>query len=102
MRGGDLNKIAEQTGVSKDVIEEVESHFYKMLRVYMRDPNLPTIKLKKFGVYRPYYNRVKYAIISAIDRIRAGKDVEESREELSTLWKVRDRLIRERKKNNYG
>ena len=89
--------IAERVGISEDQVSSIRSHFFRYLKSQLTSKEAPTIKLKHIGTFHPAYNRVKHLLLYKIKAIRDGIDVDQNKKDVSSLWKVRNSLIKQRK-----
>jgi len=98
----EIKRIADQTGMSEEVVSAVGTQFWYYLKESMRADDLPMIKVRYFGTFKPKYNRVKYAILTCIKNIREGKNPELYRKKLKRYWKARNELINSNQTKYYG
>ena len=85
-------KLAEELGISKVLVEVVVNHQFRFLKKEMQSPELPSILLHGLGTFRPRKGRVEFLIKKLIAKYRKEPNVEkqlELKEKIGYLWEVR-------------
>lgn len=102
LKRAQIEEIANRLGLSEYEVEDVEAHFFGFLKDCISSKDMPIIKIKNLGSFKPKYNKVKHGILHCIKNIRSGKFEEHNRERLKYLWSVRNNLIKNEQLKYYG
>ena len=85
-------KLAEELGISKVLVEVVVNHQFRFLKKEMQSSDLPSVLLHGLGTFRPRKGRVEFLIKKLIAKCRKETNVEkqlELKEKIGYLWEVR-------------
>lgn len=90
---GIIRNLSKKHGVSEEELTLIIDRFFLLLKSWVTDLRMPTIKITNLGTFKPSLKKIDNHIRKSICKIREGHPKSDMyRKRVSVLWQVRRRL----------
>lgn len=94
-----FDRVAQKNDIDVKYVKDIHDHFFRSMKNLMQTPMLPEIRISRFGTFRPSLASINKDIKLYIEQYHKGKmDYEEVCICVSSLWPIRQSLIKEKLK----
>ena len=85
----DIEGLARHLEISEYKANKFYNELFRMIQIETSNPTLPTIHLQGWGKLYVKKITIDKVILSLIKQIRAGKNIEDNKKAIKSLWEAR-------------
>lgn len=94
---GIIKALADQFNVSEEYVEDLIDNFFLTLKKFITDPRMPTVKISKWGTFKPTLGKLNWAIGTTLFHMSQDRgDRDKMFKKIRVVQHVKERLLREK------